>query len=332
MAPGRVAAMDKRKALAFLAGGLLLIVGGLACVGVARPFPCRSREHHGRLWKRWSAWHGGELTDAEMLRELVAHTELGPSFGEKAWFVDGTTSGGYGGVNSLVFRCIGEMDGQEAFDILCKYAVCDDRKKHGHAVRALEKRGDRRAVPFLMELLRIEDERQREAKGHQRNPHLLTCHVLRALTKIAGQDAAPLLREFVNSEKRVFDRELRIALFKLENDISKPINVERHQVTIKLSKTVYKRGEEMMLDYSATTPVGTRHGKLSAFGTTVLIDGNMVKHVPPNVYSGGFSSHGSVSLSDLTPGAHTLTVRITGTDKSDSANFTVLENTVEAAP
>lgn len=321
--------MSKRKVLVLVVSVFLLLVGGLIYVGVARPFPCRKRDHHSRLCRTWEAWHRGELTDEQILRELVAYAELEPSFGEKPRFVEGKTSGGYKGIRSSAIRRIGEVNAPEAFDILCGYALCDDRMKNHAAARALEKRGDKRAVPVLMELLKIEDERQREAEGHQRNPHLLTCHVLRALTKLAGQEAAPRLKEFLTGEKRVFDHELRRALFKLEHDISKPINVEQHQVTIKLPKTAFRRGEEMMLDYSATVPLGARLEKLSAFGTTVLIDGNVVNALGPDVHLGGYSSHGSVSLSDLSPGEHTLTVKITGTDKSASATFSILEGTVE---
>ena len=318
--------MSKRKVVALVIAVFLLLVGGLTYVRVARPFPCNIRDHRRRLWRTWDVWHRGELTDDGMLRELVAYAEIEPSFGEKPKFVEGNTSGNYATLRMDAIERIGEVNTPEAFEALCEYAVCDDRLKNAAAARALEIRGDKRAVPVLMKLMEIDDARQHGMIGLQ------ACLGLRALTKLAGQEAAPLLREFLAGKRRVFRREVQRALFKLEHDISKPINVERHLVTIKLPKTAFKRGEEMMLDYSATAPVGTRLGKLSAFGTTVLIDGNVVKSMGPDVYLGGYSSHGSVSLSDLSPGEHTLTVKITGTDKSASAAFIILEGIVEMAP
>jgi hypothetical protein len=182
----------------------------------------------------------------------------------------------------------------------------------------------------LVQLLELEDQRQAGTREIiPRNPHLLTCHTLDAIKTLAGREAIPVLQGFLAAKNRKFEREVRITLFELEHDTSKPINVEHHVVTIHLNKRKYARGEEMMLEYSATTPPGTPSGRLSAFGTTVAIDGKVIMTNLPNVYYGGFWSRGAISLEGVAAGEHTITVAITGTDKSDSSTFSIEDESAD---
>lgn len=302
-------------------------------VGVSSPFPCRHRKHILALEERCAAWRRSELTNEQALQRFIAYAELKPSFGEKSTWRDEDHGyfGGYSSLHYVAIKMIGEVNTPEAFDTLCRYATCSNRELNANAVRVLDKQGDKRAVPALMKLLEIEDRRElkrREAAAYSHNPHLLTCHILCALKKLIGPEAAPLLKEFLAEKDRIFKNEVEKTVFELENDITKPINIERHQVTIKLKKTNFRPGEDMMLDYSITSPVG-EPVKLCAFGDTVLIDGKAVRVRNPDVYLGGYYSHGGLSLAGLSPGEHTITVTITGTDKSDSATFYILEQTID---
>jgi hypothetical protein len=313
---------------------LTVIVGGVSYVGVARPFPCRHDKHHVARDEKLGAWRRGELSDEQILSELIGYAELRPSFGEKPKCYDkkSRAHGGYSTVNCAAIQRIGEIPTPEAFEVLGRYATCSDRQLNAAAVFALEKRGDKQAVPSLMKLLEMEDLRQTEwikTATFARNRHLLTCHTLRVLSKLIGSEAVPLLKDFLARKKRMFKNEVEETIFELENDITKSINVESHQVEIKLEKTRYLPGEEMTVEYSIKPPVGMPV-QLCAIGDIMLIDGSIIRQRNPRVYRGGFSIKGGVSLKGLPLGEHTLTVRIAGTDKSDAATFHILSDTSTA--
>ena len=79
-----------------------------------------------------------------------------------------------------------------------------------------------------------------------------------------------------------------------------------------------------MLDYSIESPIG-KPVKLCAFEHQISIDGKVVQQFGPNIYKGGFSSHGGLSLEGLPPGEHILKIGITDTDKFDSQTFYIQE-------
>jgi hypothetical protein len=304
----------------------IILVATILFVWIARPFPCLSQEHSAVLSRIYESWHRGEISDKDALTKFITFAELKPPFWEKPTYMDEEAGyrKGYSTVNQHAVRVIGEIDTPEAFEKLCYYATYMDRNLNGCAVFELEKQGNKQAVPALMELLEIENNREREnlASGTlSHNPHLLTCHVLSSIKKLARQESLPLLKEFLDKKDRRFKYEIEEAIFGLENDITKPINVEDYQVIIKkLNKTTFLPDEEMMLEYSITSPIG-KPVKLCAFEHQISIDGKVVQHFGPNIYRGGFLSNGGLSLKDLFPGTHTLTIKIKDTEKSDTKTF-----------
>jgi hypothetical protein len=205
-------------AILILAASVLCVVS----VGYWRPVACKARLHYGLMERKWEAWHRGELSDEDILHALEGYAGLRAPFWEKSTLQEGNTYGGYFSVNSGAITHLGEMVTTESFRVLCRYATCEDRQMNSYAVHALRRRGDPKAVLALTRLLQIEDERWRGKKPQvMRNPQMLTCNVLDAIASMAGPAALPHLREFV-ATPRVFEREVRQMIARLEKELERP--------------------------------------------------------------------------------------------------------------
>ena len=301
----------------------VLVVAASYWVG-PRPFPCQSERHHAELCRQWEAWCRGELTQAEILKVLSAYAELDAPFWEKRTFHESRSYGGYFSVHHQAIRRLGQLKTVEASELLRKYLLCPICHKRRYAFSALVKRGEPRAVGVLIKYLELEDQWCKENwRIYWRPPNQPTRDALTHIKRIAGPDAVPLLKDFLKKQ-RMFKEIVLETIFELEHDISKPVNVQSHVVRIELKTTDFRPGEELPLRYSATVPAGNPR-ELCAFGTTVAVDGNVVGKREPRVCRGGFSTSSRIPLTGLPPGEHTLSVKITDTDISDSVTFRIVD-------
>jgi len=160
-------------------------------------WPCQARRYHYELKALLTA---PGLTDEERVRAILRYTKYEPVANEERW------RGGYGyaTLRDCAVRSLGQLRTKPAQRALV--GLLNDRRLRAAAAMNLGKSGDRTVLPSLLKALEQEDT---EAQGRpfrfaERNRHLVTGHIVRAMLQLAPDKAKPMLKAFLNEKQRVF--------------------------------------------------------------------------------------------------------------------------------
>ena len=140
------------------------------------------------------------LRDEERVRAILRYTQYEPAANEEPW------RGGYGysTLRDCAARSLGQLRTKAAQKALV--GLLGERSLRARAAMTLGKGKDASVLPSLLKALEQEDA---EARGRpfrlaERNRHLVSGHVVRAMLQLAPDKAKPMLKAFLNAKERVF--------------------------------------------------------------------------------------------------------------------------------
>jgi HEAT repeat protein len=191
--------------------GVLIVVGAVAALVWLRPLPNRSEAAHQRITATWEAHERGDLSADAAAMALAKLATAGPGFGESRG--DGDA---YRQVQQQAIHHLGRLEGHTAFNALCTLALHEDRDINLDAVQALRRRGDKAAIPTLLATLAHDDRRQKRLDDHFVR---VTQETLRAIRELADTRALLQLREFVESDRRMFEQDIRRTIALIAADL-----------------------------------------------------------------------------------------------------------------
>lgn len=160
-------------------------------------WPCQARRYYHELKALLAA---PALTDEQRVQAIVTYTKYEPLAREERW------RGGFGytTLRSCAVESLGELHTKAARDALVK--LLGRRDLRATAARTLGKSKDSSVLPSLLKALEQEDAeaRGRPFNSAERNRHLVTGQIIRAMLQLAPDKAKGMLEAFVKEKERVF--------------------------------------------------------------------------------------------------------------------------------
>jgi len=137
------------------------------------------------------------VSDDHKVVTTLRFMQLRPVENEEESSIDAS----YASIRWQAISALGDLRGKQAFDALVRLLA--EENSRAEAARALGKRADPAALPYLVDALEKEDRREKEG-GHRRNAHLLSCALVAAMFDVSGPSAVAAVDKFLEAGNRTF--------------------------------------------------------------------------------------------------------------------------------
>ena len=186
-------------------GGRLQYTEGSVSVATPKPlavvpgkFPCQALRYSIALR---DVLGDTTVSEDDKVATTLRFIQLRPAENEEESIIDAS----YTLVRRQAISALGELHSAKAFDALVHLLA--DESSRAEAARAIGKRGDPAALPYLADALEKEDRRVKEG-GRWRNAHLISCALVDVMFDISGSSAIAEVDKFLEVGNRAFAKDI----------------------------------------------------------------------------------------------------------------------------